>query len=113
MTVLLLPDGTLSGIDEHITRLRVLLHDLELLQRSGVPPQNLFEGAVDLEDWTLTTRPVSCLRGYPTGHPTVRSGHMTLTSELWVYAPRQAYARTANRFYRLGKQEDVLKDRDS
>ena len=104
MAVILMPDGTLAGIDAHVARLRELLRDLEELQRSGVPRQQWMDDAVDLQDWALSSRMAPCLRGYPTGHPTIRSGHLMHTSELWVFAPEQGYGRTTSRFYRLGSR---------
>lgn len=103
MTILVTPDGALLQIDEHIDILRRLIGDLEELRRRGVPARGSLEEATFLDEWSFAQRLVPCLKGYPEGHPTCRSGRMASTSDLWVIAPEQGYARTLSRYYRLGK----------
>ncbi len=43
-----------------------------------------------------------CLTGEVYGHPKLRTGARTVTSQLFVFAPLHRYARTLSRFYRLG-----------
>lgn len=102
MTILVQPDGTLPLIDEHIDVLRRLLSDLEQLRDRGTPSPSSLADAPFLDEWAFAHRLVPCLNGYPEGHPTCRSGRMARTSDLWVIAPGQRYARTLTRFYRLG-----------
>jgi hypothetical protein len=107
MTILVTPDGSLAQIDEHIDILRRLLCDLEKLRRSGVPTSSSLSEAPFLDEWSFAHRLVPCLSGYPEGHPTCRSGRMARTSDLWVIAPEQRYARTLTRFYRLGARAEA------
>jgi hypothetical protein len=105
MTILVNPEGALRQLDEHIETLRRLLHDLEELRENGAPSPLSLSVAPYLDEWFPSNRLVPCLAGYPEGHPTCRSGRMARTSDLWVFAPDHGYARTLNRYWRVGKRK--------
>ena len=106
MTILVTPDGSFRQIDEHINILRRLLGDLEQLRERRMPPPSALGDAPFIDEWSFAHRMAPCLAGYTEGHPTCRSGRMARTSDLWVIAPEQGYARTLTRFYRLGSRAD-------
>lgn len=104
MTIYVSPSGDFLQLDKHLERRKGLVADLELLQKGIHPDPLRMKGGVYIDEWTLDTRPVSCLRGYIEGHPSIRSGRMGLTSDIWVWAPEQGYARTLSRYYALGRR---------
>lgn len=79
-----------------------LLADIKRI-RDGIGPN-----AADLANAPLITnygvgvRHIPCLIGHVTGHPHMR-GAVSITSDLWAYAPELGWARTLSRFYVLGK----------
>lgn len=102
MTILVLPSGELTQIEDHLDRLRRLVADVEALASGRHPGAAAFATAPVIENWALATRWVPCLTGQFLGHPTIRSGRAGRTSDLWVHAPSLGYARTLSRLYRLG-----------
>ena len=102
MTIFRSPSGEYLQIDQTLTRLKALVADIERL-KDGIHPDPLrIKGAAYIHDWSLASRSVSCLAGYVEGHPSIRSGRMAVTSDIWVWAPEAGYARTLSRYYALG-----------
>ena len=104
MTIVVTPSGNILQLDDHLDRLKTLVADIEQLKSGRHPDLNFIKGSVYAREWVLDTRPVPCLRGYFEGHPHVRSGRMGVTSDLWIWAPDQGYARSLTRYYALGRQ---------
>ena len=107
MTILVLPSGELTQIEEHLDRLRRLLIDVEALASGRHPTAAALDLAPIIEDWALATRSAPCLTGQFLGHPKIRSGRAGRTSDLWIHAPSHGYARTLTRLYRLGDRAPI------
>jgi hypothetical protein len=86
------------------TRLRRLAEDLEAIHRDGRPPRGTLRDVPVISGWSLATHAVACLSGVVTGHPDIGEGRPAITSQLWALDRRRGYARTLNRFYRLGSR---------
>ena len=75
-------------LEFEIGRLERLLADLKAL-RDGKGPsgQDLAEAPI-LDRYLQGVRPVPCLVGEASGHPTLQGiGRLIYTSDLWVHAP--------------------------
>lgn len=96
-----------TELDNTVTLLRRLTHDLELIRAQGYPDaRHLYEAPI-LNQWSPETRPVVCLTGLSSGHPLLPgSARPIVTSEAWVIAPQDGWVRTLSRFYRLEKSAD-------
>lgn len=103
MTILVLPSGRPTQIEEHLDRLRRLVIDVEALAFGRHPSAAELAEAPILESWALAARTVPCLTGRFLGHPKIRSGRDGVTSDIWIHAPGHGYARTLSRWYRLGE----------
>ncbi|RIY03761.1 hypothetical protein D3218_03220 [Aureimonas flava] len=102
MTIIIQPSGRVFQLDEHLERFKDLVADIETLKAGGDPARLAGENAVHIRDWSMSTRPVPCLRGILEHHPSVRDGRLGETSDLWVWAPEHGVARTLSRWYTLG-----------
>jgi hypothetical protein len=79
-----------------------LAHDLKLLAWGRRPtPEELAEAPV-LRSWAFDRRPRPCLRGVIYGHPDIREGRETITSEIYALDPERRWVRTLSRLYELG-----------
>ena len=81
-----------------IPRLKALLADLERVVRSPAYPA---VATVAMEDWFMFNRAVPCLTGRSTGHPDIRDGAPTITSEVYFIDFDRRLARTLSRWYHL------------
>lgn len=110
MAILVPPFGEPFQLHDHLDRLRRLLADVEALAEGRHPTRDTLSGAPVLEEWSLATRGMPCLKGQFLGHPKIRSGRAGITSNLWIHAPSHGYARTLSRFYRLGDPAAPLEE---
>jgi hypothetical protein len=82
-----------------IPRLRSLLADVEAAAASSAYP--FPKECVALDDWMLMRRAVPCLAGTSTGHPDIRDGAPTITSEVFFIDTERRLARSLSRWYLL------------
>ncbi len=82
-------------------RLRDLADALQAIRDGHPPTPEELATAPVLDDWVRTTRPVRILEGRSYGHPSIPSGRLVRTSEVYATDGR-TYARTLSRLYRLG-----------
>ena len=101
MTIIVSRQGITGDLQGDIARLECLLADLRHLSNGYLPADRNIGVAPLIEPWGHGSRPEPCLIGRMHGHPICRSG-LSATSGLWVFAPELGWARTLNRFYRLG-----------
>lgn len=80
-----------------IEDLRALADDLEAVIEGETP------GAprVSIDSWTLVRRAVPSLLGRVEGHPEIRDGAPSCTSEVFYLDVERGLARTLSRWYRL------------
>ncbi|TBC95133.1 hypothetical protein ELH26_14375 [Rhizobium leguminosarum] len=80
-----------------LPRLRSLLADLEQIAAPGayLPPKD----AVTIRNCILVSRPVPCLIGEMSGHPTIKGPG--ITSELFFLDRQRKLGRTLSRWYRF------------
>ncbi|HTO34045.1 MAG TPA: hypothetical protein VL202_23155 [Pararhizobium sp.] len=92
-----------TRIAEEIGRLRKLLADLERLEKGTIESPALMAMPF-LDQWFHSSRKVPCLEGVVEGHPSLPDGHQIVTSEVYAHfqADEEHFARTLNRWYRLG-----------
>jgi hypothetical protein len=90
-------------LDAEIALLRELLRDLERIRVGQHPGRRTLNDAPVLENWKVTVRTEPCLTGIVHGHPRIQDRRTTITSQLWLLAPKLGYARTLSRFYALGE----------
>jgi len=92
-----------SRLTEEIGRLRKLVVDLERLEAGNISPPALM-AVPFLDQWISSSRRVPCLEGFVEGHPSLPDGHWIVTSEVYAHirAEDEHFARTLNRWYRLG-----------
>ncbi len=90
---------------EDITRLKRLVTDLEQMQSGSKSAPELMALPV-LNDWIPSVRPVLSIEGTVEGHPAQPDGFRVNTSQtcLLVRDGSQTFARTFNRWYRLGSE---------
>lgn len=91
-----------AEIQPDIERLQGLVRDLERIRHGEHPDAAALAAAPILDVWSLAKRSEACLVGRVTGHPRIHDGRVAVTSGLWLLAPGLGYARSLNRFYRLG-----------
>lgn len=92
-----------AEIQSDIERLQGLVRDLERIRQGHHPDAAILADAPVLDGWSLARRSEDCLVGRVTGHPRIQDGRVAVTSGLWMLAPALGYARSLNRFYRLGQ----------
>ncbi|MCC4296620.1 DUF6634 family protein [Aurantimonas coralicida] len=102
MSIIIMPNGTALHIDQELHLLTELQRDIARIAEGTCPTPRYLSDAPVLEHWALGGRMQPCLTGEVYGHPRLRSGTRTITSQLHVFAPNHGYARTLSRFYRLG-----------
>jgi hypothetical protein len=86
---------------------RRLADDLAALAEGRDPDPAVLAAAPLLDLWRPATRPAAALIGLATGHPTVRDGRTSLTTEVFALDPTHGWARTWSRFYQLGRAVGV------
>jgi hypothetical protein len=95
-------DGPAPQLQAHITRLKRLVADLEVIAQGLHPSRDTLSEAPLLNGWRQVVRPEPCLTGIVEGHPGIGDLRPALTTGLWALAPSLGYARTLSRFYALG-----------
>ncbi len=91
-------------LEFEIGRLERLLADLKAMRDGRAPSEQELAQAPILDRYLPGTRPVPCLVGEASGHPTLQGiGRLIYTSDLWVHALEAGWARTLSRWYRLGR----------
>jgi hypothetical protein len=91
---------------DHQIRLKALIADLKKLASGWRPDATMLAEAPVIEDWYADLYPGTrnvCLVGKVTGHP-VLGDQIVTTSPVMAIDPQYQWARTHNRFYRLGKR---------
>jgi hypothetical protein len=86
-------------------RLKALIADLKRLASGWRPDATTLAEAPVIEDWYADLYPGTrnvCLVGKVTGHP-ILGDQVVTTSSVMAIDPQYQWARTHNRFYRLGK----------
>lgn len=87
-----------------IERLHRLVADLRRLQDGDAPSDTDLAGVPVLEAWSwVLDRGRLCAMGIVSRHPIIEDGHRCVTSAVMVAAENDAWVRTVNRFYRLGR----------
>jgi hypothetical protein len=80
------------------------LADRDRLIKGWLPGDAELAGAPLLEDWMIERgNGVHYRIGAVTGHPNIQNG-LTTTSAVVVMSKQEGWARTANRWYRLGRR---------
>lgn len=93
-----------ARVSQEIDRLSRLVADLRAIRDGRGPTASDLEDAPVLVNWERQLRPVACLTGNVCDHPMLPGmGRPIVTSDLWVLAPDQGWARTLSRWYRLGR----------
>ncbi len=103
MTIMIGRHGIVGDIRDEVARLEALTLDLSRIADGHMPSPAALEGAPLLDPYNFATRPRPCLIGGIHGHPTLK-GPLSVTSEVWAFAPDFGWARTLSRFYQLGRQ---------
>lgn len=90
---------------EDITRLKRLVADLEGMQSGSKNAPELMALPI-LHDWVPSVRPVISIEGTVEGHAARPDGFRVNTSQtcLLVRDGGETFARTLNRWYRLGAE---------
>jgi hypothetical protein len=94
-------NGVDRDADAGLRSLQALCIDLKKIT-DGHRPEAELADAPFLDNYGLTFRMAPCLTGMVQGHPSI-DRPAVLTSGLWAYAPELGWARTLNRYYRLGR----------
>ncbi|MBB3411903.1 hypothetical protein FHT87_005870 [Rhizobium sp. BK316] len=81
-----------------LPRLRLLLADLEQVATTGSYPTP--SDTVSIRNCMIVSRPVPCLMGVMSGHPSIKDGP-GVTSELFFLDRERKLARTLSRWYRF------------
>ena len=102
MSIIILPNGTALHMDKELHLLTELQRDIARIDDGWHPSERDLADTPILEHWSLGMRMQPCLTGEVYGHPKLRSGGKSTTSQLYLFAPHHGYARTLSRFYRLG-----------
>ncbi|MFK4771353.1 hypothetical protein [Rhizobium sp. ZW T2_16] len=99
-----LTDRQVRDLDHKIMRYGQLLSDLKALRKGHEPSPSVLELAPTLENWSYTTRPVSCLSGLFFDHPKIDDWRPGITSEVFFIDAERGFVRTRSRFYTLGSK---------
>lgn len=95
----------LTALGHEIQRLEKIIDDLWLVTGATIHKHLAFDDAPLLERWQLASRTVPCLIGLSTGHPKLPGEERPIiTSDLLMFSETAGLARTASRWYRLGKK---------
>jgi hypothetical protein len=88
-------------------RLRSLAADLDGIRRGAGPCADVLVDAPLIVDWHPTLTPLGLrLTGFVAGHPLL-GNRPAMTSQVWAVDPADKWARTLNRFYKLGIPADA------
>lgn len=94
------------AVSREIERLEKLAADLRAIRDRNGPTAAELSGAPFLNNWSQEVRPAQCLVGYVADHPVIPGvGRPVITSDLWVLAENQGWARTLSRWYLLGRRQ--------
>ncbi len=99
----------LERLDVEIERLDRLASDLRRIRNGQLPTPAEIEKMPLINGWKMSALMLPSLVGTITGHPEIGmtvNRDMSMTSDLWVLAPKYGFARTLSRFYALGSQLD-------
>ena len=96
-----------GSLDELNLLVGRLLSDVATLRSDGAPPFAQLEASPHLENWSYSTRPVSCLEGLATDHPVLGSFIPVRTSDLMMIDEAAGWVRTFSRYYRLGGRQPI------
>ncbi|WP_414475904.1 DUF6634 family protein [Microvirga sp. M2] len=98
-----------AKVTEEIERLHRLAADLGALRDGHGPTAADLSSAPILDHWTCASAPALRLIGLVSDHPLLPgAGRPIVTSDLWVLAEDQGWARTRSRWYRLGQRRAPL-----
>jgi hypothetical protein len=98
-----------ARVTQEIDRLVQLVDDLRKIRDGGGPAEADLNEAPILDHWTRQLRPVPCLAGEVSDHPLLPGlGRPIVTSDVWVLAEHQGWARTLSRWYRLGRPHGTV-----
>lgn len=103
MTFIIKNDGPAPELESEIHRLRGLVQALVDIRRGRHPDKAAQGSFPKIQNWQAVTRPDPALTGIMFNHPRIADGRQGITTGLWVLAPALGYARTASRFYALGR----------
>lgn len=87
-----------------LARLEKLVTDLDLMGSGQMPSADDLADAPVIHRWRLAARAAPSLVGICSDHPRLH-GPTIQTSDLWVIAPDEGWARTLSPFYRLGERD--------
>lgn len=95
-----------TTVCQEIDRLTRLAEDLRAIGEGESPTGDDLKNAPILNNWVRAVRPVPCLTGYVSDHPSLPGvARSVMTSDLWVLAEHQGWARTLSRWYLLGRPQ--------
>jgi hypothetical protein len=103
MTIVVRPGFNSAQLLHELAKLESLVIDYDRIGSGIMPDQDQLATAPLIEDYVPTTRPLPCLVGRCTDHPSL-SGPQIITTDLWMIAPELGWCRTFSRFYRLGRE---------
>ena len=86
---------------------RKLAEDFERLTADGSPSRSDLATAPVIDLWRPAPRILLALAGTVTGHPILRDGRPTITSQLFAYDEAAGWARTWSRYYALGRRREA------
>lgn len=101
-----------ADIDVLAARTRRLADDLARLLADGGPTDADLADAPLLDRWVKAARMLPALAGSVSGHPVMGDRPRIVTSDLFALDADAGWARTANRFYRLGRLGGAARGRD-
>ena len=90
--------------DDTARRAKSLADDLRRIAAGDLPTAADLDGVPVIDRWTVSVRAESCLVGVVSGHPSVGQMRPGATTSLFAFAPDLGWARTWNRYYRLGRR---------
>ncbi|MGO4573262.1 DUF6634 family protein [Microvirga sp. 2TAF3] len=97
-----------TTVSQEIDRLKRLAEDIRAIAEGESPTGDDLKNAPILNHWVRAVRPVPCLVGYVPDHPRPPgTGRPVMTSDLWVLAEHQGWARTLSRWYLLGRPQST------
>ena len=89
--------------DDAFRRAQRLADDLRRIATGDLPTAADLADAPIIDHWSLALRPEPSLVGVVSGHPSIGQLRPGATSSLFAFAPDLGWARTWNRYYRLGR----------
>lgn len=85
-----------------LSNIEQLAADLATILTDGGPSFRHLEDAPLINNWSLSTRPESCLLGSVSGHPLIGQNRPAITSGIYAIDRDAGWVRTWSRFYLLG-----------